>query len=161
MNFIKCKCGCIAFEQIIPVMFDETDFRVWNSGKEIVPEIKTGPIVKCLACSRLIIPSTSMVGKNNMHPDVQAFRDLIEYVEKYNKALDVFNNNADVIQKNINRIHELQSKVAVLEGEWTKQHLTIKELNDKLGELNVKARKGSGDEVKSPVPKRTKSSGPK
>lgn len=111
MSRVKCKCGCVVFEQFIPVMFDETDFRAWDSGREVKPEVRTIPVIRCLRCSRITIPPTSMVGKNQMHPEVQAFKELIDYVDEYNKVLDTYDKNIEVIQKNINRTIAIEERL--------------------------------------------------
>jgi hypothetical protein len=141
MNYVTCSCGCNLFETLIPLQFDESDFRVWNYASKLKAEVATVPVAKCIKCGRITIPATSMAGKNTTDPEVKAYAQLIKDVEIYNNSISASDANLELIQKHINKNHELESKIAALEGELGKQFLESKSLSNKVLDIEDSIKK--------------------
>lgn len=84
MNIACDNCKCNIFETILPMIFDDADFRVWSYNSKLKPEVVVIPVVKCIQCGTIKIPPTSMMGKSILDPEVKAYAQLIEDVKVYN-----------------------------------------------------------------------------
>lgn len=84
MNQLKCSdCGNTFFQQLRPEEFDETNFIVW--GKESLKPLSSSiTAIKCLKCGMYHLPATSMAGKNQLAPEVQAYMRLLEAMKTMN-----------------------------------------------------------------------------
>ena len=115
MSLLKCNCGNTVFENISTYQFDEDDFIVRGPCLQIKPEVLCIPVLKCIACGRLHVPSTSLIGKNHLDPAVKAYAQLLDAVEKYNDKLDgiprMIESLASSIASSLVYINNLEDKV--------------------------------------------------
>lgn len=84
---LKCKCGTEIFEHISTHKIDENNFRIWRLGEKLKPDVTTVPVMKCITCGRIYIPSCSLPGKNALDPEVIAYKELIAAVEIHNNRI--------------------------------------------------------------------------
>lgn len=93
MNMLKCECGNTVFENVATHQYDENEFMVRGPCTQIKPEILCIPVLRCIACTRIHVPSTSLVGRNQLDPAVKAYSQLLDAVEYWNKKVNTFEDN--------------------------------------------------------------------
>jgi hypothetical protein len=151
MDLVTCSCGSTLFENIITMEFDKTDFRVWSYASKLVPAVSCIPVAKCLACGRITIPSTSMMGKHNGDPEVKAYAQLIDIADKINKAISDRELNVAIdlaFFANIsNRLDTLENKVCGCKAP---------EITQELKDLRSEKASKSAVSNDTPKPKRSK-----
>lgn len=83
-DLFECKCGCNQFLTITPHQYKKQDINNWASfGLRVQAGI--APVLICLNCGFVTIPPISMSGKSRLDPNVQAFGNLMKWVEEHNK----------------------------------------------------------------------------
>jgi hypothetical protein len=87
MGFLKCDCGNTLFKDVSTIQIDDLDFRVWRSGTKLVAAVAGIDVAECIRCGRMLIPSTSMMGKNANDPEVQAYALLLSCVIDRNERI--------------------------------------------------------------------------
>ena len=83
--FIKCAiCGCDIFEVNNAYNIEESEFRVFGVNEKIVTSTKTIQYAKCVQCGAIKIPSTSIVGKNALSPEVKLYGNFCKTIKNQN-----------------------------------------------------------------------------
>lgn len=82
-KLFQCKCGCTQFLTITPHQYQDEDVNKWGSFGQRIYGV--APVLICLHCNHITIPPISMSGKSRLDPNVQAFGDLMHWVEEHNK----------------------------------------------------------------------------
>lgn len=113
--FVKCDvCENDIFELTNAYQIDASNFRVYGVNDKVEVEVKTIQYAKCINCGHIMLPSTSMVGKNSLAPEVKLYGKLFELVkEKINRIKFSFNvrDYIDAINNSIKTIFEQKTDV--------------------------------------------------
>lgn len=106
---IKCVCGCSVFVEHLPVKINADEFKIWRIGEQLKKACYTVPIIKCVSCGLLYIPTSSFPGKNELDKEVKMYAELIENVKRYNSEL--INTQKNILNLT-EKIAELEMKLS-------------------------------------------------
>lgn len=87
MAHFKCECGCEVFITSQAVKVDEGDFAVCYGPKSIKVDVVTAPVMLCIQCNRILVPSVTFPGKNRTSPEVLAYGEVRVAAAKRNETI--------------------------------------------------------------------------
>jgi hypothetical protein len=107
---IKCDiCDCDIFEINNAYNIESSEFRVFGVNEKLETLTKTIQYAKCIKCGSIKIPSTSIVGKNSLSPEVKLYGNFCKAVETQNnktKLIYFINTALDSINNTLNDMKE-------------------------------------------------------